>query len=135
MNGLVRSLQRLAPSFTLAQTSLSDGSPALEIRSGATLIALAAIQPRSFSGFNIVGDISSSAGEGTPESVAKLYVDTDASGATRSVEALLFSLVAKVGCSATELYEGTAAPAEAALIPSNLQQTLAGSAEMGFTGA
>lgn len=135
MKRFKRSMQRLAPAYTLVDGTLANGNPAVTIKSGATVIAYCAVDTMSFSGFNIVGDLSSAVGEGTPEHVFKAYFDTDASGMNRDVEALFVALAARLGCAVTEVYENTSAAAEAALIAANLKQSIPASDETGAVGA
>jgi hypothetical protein len=130
-----RAMANLAGSYTLTDTTLADGSPAVLIASGGTTFGLAAIQQKSYSGFNIVGDISTSAGEGNPEHNFKLHFKSNASPATIDATSLVSILAARTGCAACQIYLSTNTPAEAELTDANLKQTIAVSSEMGQIGA
>jgi len=130
-----RSMSQLAPSFTLVDSRLSDNSPAATIKIGATAVAYAAIQPLALVGFNVVAELSTSAGEGFPEHSFLLYFDTDASGMDEAQAGLLAAIARDSGCSSLKIYSNTSAPAAAAVIDGNLKYELSASAEAGSVGA
>lgn len=72
-------LEKLAPEFAARMTATAANEPVVELKDGATVIALIAFKRRSFSGFNIVAELSSSAGEGYPEHECWLVVKDDQS--------------------------------------------------------
>jgi hypothetical protein len=135
MQKFKKAMSALAPSLTVVDAAaLSDGSPAVTIKSGATAIAFFAIAPRAYSGFNVVAELSSSAAEGTPEHIAQLYMDTNASGMNAQEAALLGAIAYGVGCSSFQIYNGTDSPAAGELIASQLSFEVGASA-MGAVGA
>jgi hypothetical protein len=134
MRRFKRHLAVMAPQLTQVDSFSAAGNPALTLKSGATAWAYAIVEPMSFAGFNVVAELSSAAGEGTPEHILKLYLDTDASGLTEAEGALLGAIASKVPCSSLEVYSNTSAPAEAAVIASNLQYSIPLS-DLGAAGA
>jgi len=136
MTRFQRFMQVLAPSYQLVNDTLADGSPAVYINdSNGAPLGYAAIDPRSFSGFNIVAEISQSAGEGTPEHIFMLYFQTNAASIGYDVTGLITALAARIGCSSTQIYLNTTVPSSAVLIPANLKQDIPASAEDGASGA
>jgi hypothetical protein len=131
---LKRSLKR-STTLTLVDDSLSDGSPALVIKSGATAIAYVAVQPRSFNGFNVVAELSSAAGEGYPEHVVHVYFDTDAAGMDTATAAQIAMLAGRIGASSMAVYQNTTAPSNAVIIAANLVYEIANTDEAGAVGA
>jgi hypothetical protein len=135
MSKFKRALSRLAPAYSLVDSSLSDGSPAIEIKSGSTVLMYAAIQQRSYSGFQVVAELSSSAAEGTPEHALLLAIDSDAGANTADVVALISAIAAKVGCSEFKVYTSTSTPSSSILVDANLKQTIPNDPELGSVGA
>lgn len=137
MTRFKRAMQVLQPAYTLVDDTLADGSPAVLIYQGATVFAYAAIDPMSFNGFNIVGEISSSAGEGTPEHTFMLYFQTNAAPSTFDVTGVITGLAMRVGCSNTQIYGNTTVPAAggAVLSAGNLVQDVPNSDQSGASGA
>lgn len=88
--------QILAPEFAVSSTTDANGNPVVLFKSGATVIAEMAIVPRSFNGFQIVAELSSSAAQGLPENEMWLVVKNDQSLATM---AKLTKLALSASCS------------------------------------
>lgn len=87
-------------SLTVVSEVAASGDPVLTIKSGATVVGLCQISRRSFSGFNVVAELSSSAAEGLPEHVAYLLqLNTN----TQLLTAKLAVVVKQLGTSSVKL--------------------------------
>jgi hypothetical protein len=126
---LKQDIEKLAPELTCAAKAAADGQPMIEIKDGATVVALAAIKRKSFNGFNIVAEISSSAGEGLPEHDAFLIVKDDQSLVRM---AKLAKAAAGVGCASLKV-AASAAPAEADMTDANTTE-IPNDARLGAVG-
>jgi hypothetical protein len=89
------------------------------------------IKRRAFIGFNIVAELSSSAGEGFPEHECWLVVKSTQDPLT---VAQLMKAADLAGCSVVKFGEVTAAPALADLIDANIVAEIANNPRMGQTG-
>lgn len=79
----------------------SAGDPLLTIKNASgTTVAYASIARRSYNGFNVVAELSSSAAEGLPEHVLFMLMDSDNAAA---LNAKLSIYAAGMGCSSTKL--------------------------------
>ena len=67
------------PSFTVSREDAATGEVVLLVDSGSGVDAAFTISKRTFDGFNVVAELSSSAAEGLPEHIAWVAVDTGAS--------------------------------------------------------
>jgi len=74
---LKQELEKSAPELAAALKQDAAGAPVVELKDGATVVALMAIKRRTFSGFNIVNEISADAGNGYPEHELWLVVKDD----------------------------------------------------------
>jgi len=103
--------------------------------SGGVLLALLAVKQRSFSGFNVVAELSSSAGEGLPEHELWVCEDSDASGMTNIFLARLMAVASKLGCSSIKFIDSTSTPAESVLTEANVDVEIPNSDQLGAVGA
>lgn len=124
-------LALLAPELAAASLQDSDSNPVIQLKDGSDVVALAAIKRRSFNGFNVVAELSASAGEGYPEHELWLAViDTT----TLARQTKLTKLCAEMGCSSMKLVVTEAAPALADLVDANVSLELPNSARLGSVG-
>jgi hypothetical protein len=136
MKRLKRDMELAAPEFALSDESVDSGAnPALRLKIAGTDVALIAIRRKSFNGFQVVAELSSSSAEGLPEHDMWVQVDTDAAGVTVAKAAKIASMAAKIGCASMKLVFSTAAPAEAQLIEANISEDIGNDARLGATGA
>lgn len=126
---LKQDLEKLCPEFACAAKAAADGQPMIEIKDGATVVALAAIKQKKFNGFNIVAEISSSAGEGMPEHDAWLVIKDDRS---LTEAAKLAKAVGGAGCASMKVVESSD-PAEADMDDANAAE-IPNDARLGATG-
>jgi hypothetical protein len=108
---LEQDLKLLAPELSIKLKA--DGL--IEIKKAAAVLALAKLKRMSFDGFNIVAELSGSAGEGFPEHQAWLVIKNDA---TLGEIAKLVKAVAAAGAAELKVVE-SAAPAEADMVEAN----------------
>lgn len=109
-----------------------NGDPEVIVKdSSAVVVARILLKQRSFSGFNVVAELSSSAAEGLPEH--ECWLDMK--------DSLTFDKIAKlvkacdqVGASSLKILS-SAAPAEADLIDANVLAEIPNNARLGATGA
>jgi|GEM_PF-6128817 len=111
--------------------STAAGDPLLTIKNAAgTVIAYANIARRSFSGFNVVAELSSSAAEGLPEHICYMLIDSDEANA---VKAKLSIYAFTLGCSSTKLgFMSTITAAD--LTDANVAIEIANSGRYGAVG-
>lgn len=117
--------------YTVDLSYLSSGDPLLTIKNtSATIIAYCSIARRSFDGFNVVAELSSSAAEGLPEHVAYMLVDSDEADA---VKAKLSVYAYSLGCSSTKLgFKAVIASSD--LVDANVNAEIPNSARLGAVG-
>lgn len=127
---LKQDLEKLCPELACAAKAAADGQPMIEVKDGSDVVALVAIKQKSFSGFNIVAEISSSAGEGMPEHDAWLVIKDDQS---LTLAARLTKAVAGAGCASLKVVESSD-PAEADLVEADATE-IPNDARLGATGA
>lgn len=120
----------LREGFTVAMGAMASGDPMLTISSGATVIAVAAISRRTYSGFNVVAELSSSAAEGLPEHICWMMIKDNQS---QLVTSKLAMLAGKMGCSSVKL-GFVAAPAEASLADASVAAEIVNDARLGAVG-
>ena len=129
---LADDMVQLNPTYTVAQSDTAAGDPALLVSEAGVAIAAMQIKRRSFTGFNIVAELSSSAGEGFPEHECWLVMKSDAAP---HKAASLMKAADLAGCSVVKIGEVVAAPALTDLIDANVVLEIANSARNGQTGA
>lgn len=105
----------LAPEYAASLIADANGNPVVQLQDPSNsnaIVALMGIAPRSFSGFNIVAEISASAAEGLPEHELTLAVKS-----TTAVDkmAKFTKLAASVATSSLKIVSTSAAPALADL--------------------
>lgn len=124
---LKQDLELLAPEFT---ASMADSST-VELKSGSTVIALLSIRQRSFSGFNVVAELSSSAAEGLPEHEMWLVVKDDQSLTTM---AKLTKAAAAMACSSLKIAVEAAVDAADVGDETKVDLEMPNDARVGFSG-
>lgn len=117
-------------SLTVVSDVSSAGDPVLTIKSGATVVGLCMISRRSFAGFNVVAELSSSAAEGLPEHVAfLLQLNTN----SQLLTAKLAMVVKQLGTSSVQL-GFKAAPVIADLVAANVSEEIPNDSRVGAAG-
>lgn len=117
-------------SATIDLTAAND--PLLTIKSGATKLAICQITRRSFNGFQVVAELSTSAAEGLPEHIAYLLVDSAASQLNTSKLAMF---VKALGTSSMKLgFVVNASLTEANLTDANVAAEIGNDARSGASG-
>lgn len=121
----------LREGYTAELGQLASGDPVLTIKdASATLLAYCSIARRSFNGFNVVAELSSSAAEGLPEHIAYLLMDSDNSALINSKLAVY---VSQLGCSSMKLgFKSTIATSD--LTDANVNAEIPNSARYGAVG-
>ena len=108
----------------------AGGDPLLTIKSGATVVALCLISRFTYSGFNVVAELSSSAAEGLPEHSAYLMqLNTN----SQLLTAKLAMVVKMIGTASVKL-GFSAAPVEGDLIAANVAEEFPNDARSGAAG-
>lgn len=126
---LTQNLKSLNPDCTIAQST--DGiDPALAISDTSGVIAVAVIRQKTFIGLNIVAEISSSAGEGTPEHDLFLAMLPTTSPSRASKLSKAASLL---GTASLKIVED-ATPLAAHCVDANVTAEIPNSAEFGSVG-
>jgi len=125
---LKQDLEKLAPELKVA----ADAAASLEIKDGQDVVARIALKRREFEGFNIIHELSSSAGQGFPEHECWLAMKEDT-----SLErcAKLVKAAAAVGASELKIVKTAEAPEAADLIEANVAVALPNDARLGSVGA
>jgi len=125
---LKQDLEKLAPELKIA----AAGSASISVKDGEDVVALIKLKRRSFEGFNIVHELSESAGQGFAEHELWLALKDDT-----SLErcAKLVKAAAAAGASEMKLVKTAEAPAEADLIEANVAATIPNDARLGAVGA
>ncbi len=125
-------LQIREPLFTIDLSIRASGDPLLTIKnSSGTVVAVSQVRRRSFSGFNVVAELSNSAAEGLPEHVIDmLQLNSNSQLLTSMLSLTAYSM----GASSINL-GFKAAPAESDLdTASNFSQEIVNSARYGAAG-
>lgn len=104
---LKQDVQLLAPALTVSLAADANGNPYVQVSNGATSVAIIGLSRRHFQGYNIVAELSPSAGEGFPEHQAVLAVKSDT---TPSTMALLTKAAMSAQASELAIVETVAAP-------------------------
>ena len=86
--------------WVVTTSTATGGEPVLEVDNGSGDIAFFAISKRTYAGFNVVAELSSSAAEGLPEHITWLAVDT---GASQLETAKLMKIASDLGASSIKL--------------------------------
>ena len=93
------------PDYVVTASQAATGEPVLGVNNGSADIAYFAVSKRTFDGFNVVAELSSSAAEGLPEHILWLAVDT---GATQLENSRMMKLASDLGTSSIKLaFEAT----------------------------
>jgi hypothetical protein len=124
-------LAALAPEFALSSTTDASGDPVVQVKNGATTIALMAIKRRTFAGFNIVNEISASAGNGFPEHEMWLVVKDDT---TLAAMAKLTKAATTIACSGIKLLVEASADLTDIGDESKVVSEIPNDARLGFSG-
>jgi hypothetical protein len=100
------------PGYTIAASNDANGNPALILTNGSAVdVAAMSFVPRSFNGFNVVAELSSSAAVGLPETILMLAIRSDAS---QSVTSQIAMTAKGIGTSSMTLaFPGSATVANA----------------------
>lgn len=128
---LKQELSLLAPELSAKTLADADSDPVIELKDGANVVALAAIKRRTFTGFNIVNEISASAGNGYPEHELWLAVKNDISFERL---AKLTKATSSMGCSTWKFIKTVAAPALADITEANVSLEMPNDARVGHSG-
>lgn len=134
MKRLKRDIQLSIPSLVITD-SPAGSEPGIMLSVAGVDVAHASIKPKTFNGFNVVAELSSSAAEGYPESELYLQIDTNAVGMDYNMAAKIMHNASKLGCSLIKLIASTAAPDPANAIDSNVTAEIANDARLGAVGA
>lgn len=129
---LKQDLEKAAPELQVsALQAAADGQPKLEIKDASdALIAIAQIKRKTFNGFNIVAELSSSAAEGLPEHECWLVLKDDQD---QAMTAKLAILGHRLGCASFKLV-ASAAPAEGDAVEANVTLELGNDPRHGASG-
>jgi hypothetical protein len=93
------------PGFTVTRDVGATGEPIFLVDSGSGVDAAFAISKRTFDGFNVVAELSSSAAEGLPEHITWVAVDT---GASQILSMKYMQMAVDVGASSVKVaFEAT----------------------------
>lgn len=122
-----QTLQKLAPEFTI---ELADVS--VTVKSAGAVIALIKMSRRSFDGFNIAYELSTSAGQGFPEHECFFAFKSD-----QAMEACvkISKAVFNAGCSEVKFIKTASAPVDADLVDANVSSVIPNDAFNGSIGA
>jgi hypothetical protein len=123
---LADAIQRL--DGDMKATAVADSTLKVE-KAGATL-AVITLKTRSFHGYNIVAELSSSAGEGQPET--ELFIELNSANGIAD-NAKLIKLASAAQCSCMKVLE-SAAPAEANAVDANVLAEIPNSPYLGAVG-
>ena len=118
------------PALVVEPSVMANGDPMLTIKSAGVAISVAAIQRRSFNGFNVVAELSASAAEGLPEHVLMIMIKNNQ---TQLVTSKLAMYAKQMGTSSVKI-GFTAAVGEADLIEANVAQEIPNDARLGASG-
>ncbi len=128
---LKQELEKSAPELAAALKQDASGDPVVELKSGATVVALLAIKRRTFSGFNIVNEISAEAGNGYPEHEMWMVVKDDT---TLPTMLKLSKAAAAIACSGIKLAVEASADMADIGDESKVDLEIANDARLGFAG-
>jgi hypothetical protein len=113
-------------------TGPNAGDPLISVVVSGSLVAEVALSAMQFNGFNVVAELSSSAAQGLPETVAYLLTDTTQS---QLVTQKLGAYVKQLGTAALNVgFVASASINEAAFVPSNIAFTIVNDARSGAAG-
>lgn len=125
-------IQLREPTYSVDMGSMASGDPMLTVKNAAgSIIALVSVARRSFSGFNVVAELSNSAAEGLPEHVAFLLIDQ---AQTALVSTKLAMYVKNLGTSSVKLGFKAAPLVEADLVDANVSAEIPNDARYGAVG-
>ncbi len=131
-NRLLADLNSQAADFTHALSTDASGNPLITSKLSGTTKAMFNFIPRSLVGFNIVGELSSSVGEGNAGLEMWLAVD-DGISLTQSVE--LSVIAKKMGCAAFKFAPVSGAPvAVTSFVAANVTLELGNDSRLGSVG-
>lgn len=129
-------IQLREPTYTVdssTQVTAVPGDPLLTVKdAGASKIAIIAIDRRTFSGFQVVAELSSSAAEGLPEHVAYMLIDTAQS---QTVVSKMVMYLGHIGFSSVKVgFVASGSLTEANLTDANVAFELANDPRYGASG-
>jgi hypothetical protein len=128
---LKQELELSATEYTIAAKQDADSDPVIEVKLSTTVVALIAIKRKTFTGFNIVNEISSSAGNGFPEHDMWLVVKDDL---TLVGMAKITKAAAAIGCSTMKIAVEASADLTDIGDESKVVAQLPNTARYGFSG-
>lgn len=123
------------PAVVTTDAPQANGEPGIMLSIAGVNVSHIALSPRSFNGFQVVAELSSSAAEGFPETDLYLQLDTDAAGMNHNVAAQIVHNASKLGCSMIKMIASTASPAAANAIDANVTAEIPNDARLGAVGA
>lgn len=129
-------IQLREPTYTVVsstQVTAVPGDPLLTVKNAsAATIAIIAIDRRTFSGFNVVAELSSSAAEGLPEHIGYMLIDTAQS---QTVVSKMVAYLVKIGFSSVQIgFVAAGSLTEANLTAANVAFELSNDARYGASG-
>lgn len=119
------------PTYTVTASTAATGEPILAVNDGSSDIAYLAVSKRTFDGFNVVAELSSSAAEGLPEHVTWLAVD---SGESQLSTSQLVHAASKLGTSSLKLAFEASVDSSDVLDDSKIVAELVNDARNGASG-
>lgn len=119
------------PGLTITKSLGADNEPIFLVSSGGNEEAAFAIEKRSFDGFNVVAELSSSAAEGLPEHITWLAIDT---GATQLFAAKMMQLAVNVFASSIKMVFEASITVASVLDESKVAEELSNDARNGASG-
>ena len=123
------------PSVTVSDAPLASGEPGIMLTIASVDVAHISLQPKTFNGFNVVAELSTSAAVGFPETELFLQLDTAAAGMSYDMAAIIMHNASKLGCSSIKVIASTASPAAANAVDANVTSEIANDAILGSVGA
>ena len=126
--------KRLQADLKIVAAELSSSKPqenAVVVKAGAVTKAVIVLKRRSFSGFNILNELSSEVGQGFPEHEAYVVFKADA---TLVEIAKVIKVTAAIGCSSMKVCQTAAEPTVDDAVDANLQAELSNDARLGAVG-
>lgn len=132
---LKRDLELAHPEIAIVDSPDASGNPGLMLSIASVDVSHILLKSRSFNGFNVVAELSSSAAEGLPETDLFLQIDNNAAGMSYDVAAKIMHKAGKLGCSVIKLIASAASPAAANAIDANVTSEIANDARLGAVGA
>jgi hypothetical protein len=135
MKRFKRDLQIVGPEYFQSDDALANGDPALKLAlsSGGPVVAYVAITRKTFNGFQVVAELSSSAAEGLPEHDMWLAIDNTAIDVLKMAK--LSSFAHRIGAASLKIVSAGAPPTSASIAESNVSLELPNDPRIGASGA